>query len=159
MHGYEVPLSKIAREAGVGQGVLYRHFPTRLELAFAVFEENFARYEEIASAPEPGVFFALWDEVITNVIEATAFIDMAIAAHQTRPDYDAIEWLMAILREPVRRAIAAELLAPDVTPDEVVMAIRMAYGIVRTAGQSADPTELRRTIFSAFPRLSAPASK
>ena len=40
--GYNVPLSAIARAAGVGQAVLYRHFPRRLDLAFAVFEENFA---------------------------------------------------------------------------------------------------------------------
>lgn len=154
-HGYEVPLSRIAREAAVGQGVLYRHFPTRLELAFAVFEENFARYIAVAASPQPDAFFTLWHEVVTNIIEESAFIDMTIAARQTHEDYDAIERLMEILRKPLRRAIAADLLAPDVTPDEVVMAIRMAYGIVRTAGGAVEPAELRTTVLNAFPRLSA----
>lgn len=149
-------MSKIAREAGVGQGVLYRHFPTRLELAFAVFEENFARYDAIAASPQPDVFFALWHEVITNVIEETAFIDMAIEARQTREDYDAIERLEKILQQPLRRAIETELLAPDVNADEVVMAIRMAYGIVRTAAGTAEPPELRTTVLAAFPRLRKP---
>ena len=43
--GYEVPMQAIAKRAGVGQGVLYRHFPKRLDLALAVFEENFVRLE------------------------------------------------------------------------------------------------------------------
>lgn len=148
-------MSKIAREAGVGQGVLYRHFPTRLELAFAVFEENFARYEQISTAQEPDVFFALWEEVITHVIEATAFIDMAVEARLAGRDYDAIERLMEILEGPLQRAKAANMLASDVTLDEVVMAIRMAYGIVRTAGKAADPAELHRMILGAFPRLTS----
>ncbi len=48
--GHRVPLNAIAREGRVGQGVLYRHFPTRLDLAFAVFEENSA---ELERAVEP----------------------------------------------------------------------------------------------------------
>jgi AcrR family transcriptional regulator len=36
-HGGEVVLEDIARDAGVGIGTLYRHFPTRLDLFGAVF--------------------------------------------------------------------------------------------------------------------------
>ena len=48
--GYHVPLNAIARAAGVGQGVLYRHFPHRIDLALAVFDDNFAELEAIAAA-------------------------------------------------------------------------------------------------------------
>ncbi|HAN25892.1 MAG TPA: TetR/AcrR family transcriptional regulator, partial [Microbacterium ginsengisoli] len=34
--GLSAPLSAVARRAGVGQGSLYRHFPTRTALAAAV---------------------------------------------------------------------------------------------------------------------------
>ena len=47
-HGYNVPLHTIAQEAGTGQGTLYRHFPTRLDLALAVFETHFAELTAIA---------------------------------------------------------------------------------------------------------------
>ncbi len=47
--GFLVPLTAIAREAGVGQGVLYRHFPTRMALALAVFDENLTRVEQVAA--------------------------------------------------------------------------------------------------------------
>lgn len=37
-HGVDASLEKIAREAGVAIGTLYRHFPTRLDLLMAAFE-------------------------------------------------------------------------------------------------------------------------
>jgi AcrR family transcriptional regulator len=36
----EVSLEQVAREAGVGIGTLYRHFPTRLDLLEAVYREE-----------------------------------------------------------------------------------------------------------------------
>jgi AcrR family transcriptional regulator len=39
-HGAEVPLEDIAREAGVGIGTLYRHFPTRDSLVEAVYRHE-----------------------------------------------------------------------------------------------------------------------
>ena len=55
--GYDIPLSLIAREAGVSQGVMYRHFRSRLELALEVFEDNFVAMEDIVESggePESG---------------------------------------------------------------------------------------------------------
>jgi AcrR family transcriptional regulator len=43
----EVRLSAIAREAGVGQGTLYRHFPTREDLLAAAYERE---VDELACA-------------------------------------------------------------------------------------------------------------
>ena len=39
-HGAEVPLEDIARQAGVGIGTLYRHFPTRESLIEAVYRHE-----------------------------------------------------------------------------------------------------------------------
>ncbi|MGW2845343.1 TetR family transcriptional regulator, partial [Streptomyces sp. NPDC001274] len=47
-HGLEAPLSAIARRAGVGQGVLYRHFPDRAAAVAAVLEENVRQIERAA---------------------------------------------------------------------------------------------------------------
>ncbi|MDT0265939.1 helix-turn-helix domain-containing protein [Streptomyces sp. DSM 44915] len=47
--GLDAPLSAIARRAGVGQGVLYRHFPDRGAVATAVLEENVRQIEEAAA--------------------------------------------------------------------------------------------------------------
>jgi AcrR family transcriptional regulator len=37
-HGVDASLEKVAREAGVSIGTLYRHFPTRLDLLMAAFK-------------------------------------------------------------------------------------------------------------------------
>ena len=47
--GAEVPLEAIARQAGVGIGTLYRHFPTRDALVEAAYRNEVARLEDSAT--------------------------------------------------------------------------------------------------------------
>ncbi|MGG7465942.1 TetR/AcrR family transcriptional regulator [Plantibacter sp. YIM 135347] len=49
--GLAAPLNAVAKVAGVGQGSLYRHFPTRLSLAIAVFQQNLDDLEALANEP------------------------------------------------------------------------------------------------------------
>ncbi len=42
--GVDASLERIAREAGVGIGTLYRHFPTRLDLLMAAFEPRLKEF-------------------------------------------------------------------------------------------------------------------
>ena len=46
--GLDVPVRQVASHAGVGLGTLYRHFPTREDLADAVLEDNFDDYVALA---------------------------------------------------------------------------------------------------------------
>ncbi len=63
-HGPDASLEEIAREAGVGIGTLYRHFPTRDALVEAVFQEKIEtqrrRAAELLEADEPRDAFATW---------------------------------------------------------------------------------------------------
>src|SRR5664280_3336935 len=43
-HGVDASLEKIAREAGVAIGTLYRHFPTRLDLLMAAFKPRLQEF-------------------------------------------------------------------------------------------------------------------
>ncbi len=43
-HGVDASLEKIAREAGVAIGTLYRHFPTRLDLLMAAFRPRLEEF-------------------------------------------------------------------------------------------------------------------
>lgn len=47
--GLDAPLNAIAKRAGVGQGSLYRNFPTRQSLAFVAFQNNLADIEAVVS--------------------------------------------------------------------------------------------------------------
>ena len=93
-----MPLSAIAREAGVGQGVLYRHFPTRIDLALAVFEENFAELESLATDARPGAFTTVWNRLVELTISEAAFLEAVIDARRTLPDYDGGQRLRSTTR-------------------------------------------------------------
>src|SRR6201986_20581 len=43
-HGADASLEKIARDAGVAIGTLYRHFPTRLDLLMAAFKPRLEEF-------------------------------------------------------------------------------------------------------------------
>nr|WP_202427635.1 TetR/AcrR family transcriptional regulator [Duganella margarita] len=45
----EVPLSTIAKKAGVGQGTFYRHFPTREALVIEVYRHEMSQVVEFAT--------------------------------------------------------------------------------------------------------------
>jgi AcrR family transcriptional regulator len=131
--GYRVPLSSIAREAGVGQGVLYRHFPTRLDLAFAVFEDNFAELETFATDPDPGAFGRLWSRLVEMTIQTSAFVEMVVDARDKLPAYGGHARLEALVQATLPRAQRAGLVDAGLTVEDVLLAWRMAFGVVVTA--------------------------
>lgn len=48
-YGVDASLEKIAREAGVAIGTLYRHFPTRIDLLMAAFEPRLQEFLDVAA--------------------------------------------------------------------------------------------------------------
>src|SRR3954467_6750506 len=54
--GVDAPFEDVAREAGVGRGTLYRHFPTREHLFVAILQERVdfldAKAMELLDAPD-----------------------------------------------------------------------------------------------------------
>ena len=126
-------LSAIAKEAGVGQGVLYRHFPSRFDLASSVFEENLATLRELAAHEGDDAFFRFWEGMIDLVVESSAFIEMAVDARRTHPDYDGEARFRSILAPLLGRALAAGHLPGYLSLDDLVLAQRAAYGAVVTA--------------------------
>lgn len=59
--GTDAPMEDVAKEAGVGRGTLYRHFPTREHLFVAIMKEQVDRLEEQARTllDEPDAWEAL----------------------------------------------------------------------------------------------------
>ena len=151
--GYHVPLNAIARDAGVGQGVLYRHFPSRFDLAFAVFEENFAELETLAADPAPDAFGRVWSKLLDLTVREAAFVEMVVEARRSRPEYDGGERLRALIEPPLLRARAAGLVDPALSVDDVLLAQRMAYGVVAT---ELDPASARQVVARALGHLARP---
>ncbi|MFI2753919.1 TetR family transcriptional regulator [Cellulomonas sp. P22] len=131
--GYRAPLSAIAREAGVGQGVLYRHFPTRLDLALAAFEENFAELDAIAAHPGPGAFADLWSRLVEITVAESAFVEMAVDARRALADRHDEGRLRSMLADTLARAQAAGVVDATLNADDVVLMHRMIFGVVTTS--------------------------
>jgi AcrR family transcriptional regulator len=126
-----VPLSAIAREAGVGQAVLYRHFPDRLELAWAVFAENVAELEQLAAAtPGPECFGVLWRRMVEFTLESSAFVTLVVQAHPALPESLGPERFEDLLAGPLARARDAGLADPGWTTADVLLLEQMVYGVV-----------------------------
>ncbi|MBO3084683.1 TetR/AcrR family transcriptional regulator [Cellulomonas fengjieae] len=131
--GYLAPLSAIAQEAGVGQGVLYRHFPTRLDLALAVFEQHFAELEAIAAEPDAGAFGRLWSRLLELTVEESAFVEMFLATRRDLAQTDLADRLPALIQATLPRAQAAGLVPDSLTASDVLLVQRMVYGVVATS--------------------------
>ncbi|MGN9842186.1 TetR family transcriptional regulator [Nonomuraea sp. H19] len=127
--GFNAPLSMVARAAGVGQGSLYRHFPDRVSLAMAVFEDGVTELEALAA--EPGTTLADVLALITEqAIASTAFIDM-VTQPPLAPDLRVLEVrdrlanLLAGILPDARRTGAVRA---DVTADDLVLVVGMLAG-------------------------------
>ena len=145
--GFHVPLNAIAKEAGVGQGVLYRHFPNRLDLAFAVFDGNLTDFEQLAADPGPETFERLWNLLLEQTVREAAFVEMMLEARESGTDYDGEERLRAAFSSALARAREAGRAAGTLDVEAVLLAWRMAFGIVTTA---PSPSEAWSALERAF---------
>lgn len=144
-HGLDAPLFAIARRAGVGQGVLYRHFPDRAALSAAVLEENVCQVEEAAAAD--GARLAGVLGVLTwHMAESAAFIGLMHAdgtsnGSETRP------YALA-LSERVERALRGHLPVGHrlETADDLMLAVAMVSGAATGPGHE----ERERRVLAAW---------
>ncbi|MGW5228300.1 TetR/AcrR family transcriptional regulator [Nocardia niigatensis] len=128
--GLDVPLSAIARAAGVGQGVLYRHFPTRDDLAMAVFDENFAEVEALAADPDVNLK-ELLTFIVDQLTDSAAFIVMLdpVSTNDERLAETAARMLALIttkLDDPHQRGP----IRGSMTASDIIMALAMLAAVL-----------------------------
>ena len=124
----EVKLNAIARQAGVGQGTLYRHFPTREDLLAEVYREDVGNL--VAAAPallaehEPLTALALWFDLVADYARVKrgvfAAVELAVsqdlAAHSLGPIGEALTTLLDAGK-------ADGSIRPDVDARDVILLI------------------------------------
>ncbi|MDN5686577.1 MAG: TetR/AcrR family transcriptional regulator [Brachybacterium sp.] len=137
--GLTVPLRAIAQRAGVGQGSLYRHFPTRTALAAAVFSENIdeleAKFLEAespdAESPDatPGLreFFDVIAEQAFESGELSALLRSAADDVEVAMLGERMRTLAVVLLERERRA---GRLLREVTAEEISTAVAMVAAVM-----------------------------
>lgn len=124
----ELKLNAVAKACGIGQGTLYRHFPTREDLLAEVYRQEVD--ELVAAAPrllarhQPVDALAAWfDRVaayarvkrdVFAAVEAATW--RGLAAHSLGPIGEAVELLLAAGR-------AAGTIRPDADARDVIVLI------------------------------------
>ena len=134
--GPQASLEAVARQAGVGIGTLYRHFPTRQDLFEAVYRREVEQLVDLADqllgSPDPVAALRRWlranvEFVATKKGMAAA---LAIAAHgPTALTTYTAERLTAAVGSLIGRAVAAGAMRDDVGSGDLLrLLVALCYG-------------------------------
>ena len=140
--GQEVTLDAVAREAGVGIGTLYRHFPTREALVEAVYRGELARLrdtaDELLAARAPDAALRAWMDGFADYV--TAKVGMAetlraIASTGAISPAESKQTLTATIEGLLGAGAAAGTLRDDVAAGDVLASLTGIFLVAGTPGQ------------------------
>jgi AcrR family transcriptional regulator len=124
--GVDAPMEEVAREAGVGRGTLYRHFPSREHLLGTLMEEHAARLGSearrlIAEGPAWDGLVAwlrLYDEGLARFRGTGDHVGAGLAGDS--PVATACRPMRLAFAELLARARESGLVRPDITAEQVL---------------------------------------
>jgi AcrR family transcriptional regulator len=126
--GGQASLEAVARQAGVGIGTLYRHFPTREALFDAVYRREVDQLgelaEQLAQAGEPVEALRRWLHANVRLVSAKkgmiAALQLAVSSELKAYSFERLTGALDLL---LRRGVAAGKLRGDVTADDLLRTI------------------------------------
>jgi AcrR family transcriptional regulator len=128
--GANINLDDVARQAGIGPGTLYRHFPTRDALLEAVYrtevEKLAAAERELAAALPPIEALRAWMLLFVDYIETKQIIAPALNTIVGGPSklFEATgAQIKGAIRALVERAIESGDIRPDLDPLDLLRAL------------------------------------
>ena len=149
-HGAEATLDDIARQAGIGSGTLYRHFPTRDALIEAVYrsevEKLTAAGQRFTATMPPLQALRAWMLLFIDHVASKKLILPAmdtVAGGSTRLIEGASGYIHGAFLALVRRAIESGSLRADTEPDDFV---RVLVGVFHTTAMPGWEPSARRIV-------------
>jgi AcrR family transcriptional regulator len=154
----DTSLNSIAKRAGVGAGTLYRHFPNREALVFAVYEDDVEKVSAEAPAllakHPPVDALRIWFESLCKAIRTKHGLGEALNSPEA-------EKAIAASYAPVTAAIAELLTAgeasgdlkPGLDPGDVLLLMSFLW---RTADDKAGRAQAARTLDLVLAGLRSP---
>jgi len=148
--GADTSLDDIAKQAGVGPGTLYRHFPTREELLKAVYRnelENLATAEEKFAETRPPVeALRAWLLLFVDAVAAKQIIAAAlntlVGDHKKVFEASYAQMHQAIHRL-VKRAVKSGDIRKDLDPMDLLRAL---VGVANVASSPDWQQSARRLV-------------
>ncbi|MFC4591280.1 TetR/AcrR family transcriptional regulator [Sphaerisporangium corydalis] len=159
--GVAASTEEVAREAGVGIGTVFRHFPTKEALLAAVLVDVLRaladQAEALATAPDAGgAFFGFFTRVVERSNTKNLYADVLAEAGVDVTAATAViaRRLRAALAVLLDRAQRAGEVRGDVRVPEL---LALMVGASRTAGYAANDPDVRvRALAILFDGLRAP---
>lgn len=149
-YGVEATLDEIARQANIGPGTLYRHFPTRDALVEAVYrsqvEKLTAASDRFAAAMPPLQALRAWMLLfIDHVADKSLIIPVmnTVAGGSMRLIEGTRGLIHAAFAALVQRAIDSGDLRPDIDPGDFVRAL---VGVFHTTALPGWESSARRLV-------------
>lgn len=151
-HGVDASLEKIAREAGVSIGTLYRHFPTRLDLLMAAFRPRVQEFLKGAAKaleiddPWQGFVYYL-ENLFAMQAGDRGFNDFLSRRFTDNAETELIhDQMCQDIANVLARAQQAGEVRPDITMADIVNLI-WSNGRIMDATSTAAPSAWRRYLY------------
>jgi AcrR family transcriptional regulator len=146
----ELSMRAIAREAGVGIGTLYRHFPTREALVAAVYDGQVQRLTEgadaLLDADTPAVALRAWMDLFADWVATKRGMLSTLLAMVDSGDMEHAQGRQQLLGA-VERILAAGARAGDIRPDARAEDVTASLlGIFTVAGAPAHQAQADRLL-------------
>jgi AcrR family transcriptional regulator len=148
--GPDVTLDAIAKDAGVGIGTLYRHFPSREALIEAAYRNELDRLcdaaAELLRTMPPDEATRTWmDRFVDYMGTKRGMADAlrALIVSGGNPYAHSRDRLTAAITSLLRAGAAAGTVRPDVEPDDVLVSLS---GVSLAAGEPAQRDQARRLL-------------
>lgn len=151
-----VPLSEVAKRAGVGAGTLYRHFPTREDLILAAYRHDIERLttaadEVLARHSSAKAAFVEWFETLSAYIRIKHGLGDALHSAAAQEMINA-SWgpATAAVTKLVDACVAEGAIAPGHDPADIIMLMSFLW---RVPNDDDGVTQGRRLIAAVFSGL------
>jgi AcrR family transcriptional regulator len=148
--GPDVTHDAIAKDAGVGIGTLYRHFPTREALVEAAYRNELARLcdivaELLETMPPDEATRAWMDRFVDYMTTKRGMADAlrALIASGGNPYAHSRDRLTTAITTLLAAAAAAGTVRPDIEPGDVLLSLS---GVSLAAGDPAQRDQARRLL-------------
>jgi AcrR family transcriptional regulator len=148
--GTGATIDAIAREAGVGVGTVYRHFPTREALIEAAYRNELvgvcAAASELLDALTPEKALRSWmDRFVDYMTTKMGMGDAlrAVIAAGTNPFAESRDLLDRALDQLLTAAAADGAIRADIAPDDVLVSLS---GIAIAAGETGQREQAGRLL-------------
>jgi AcrR family transcriptional regulator len=148
----QAPLTAIAKAAGVGQGTLYRHFPSREALLLGVYRKEIDELVELAptllAEHPPLMAFRLWCDRLAQFGRLKRGVADALRAALSEQDLQETYWPMVeVVRQLIMACEGADGIHPGAQAEDILVLLSALWRIPPSSAGEAQAERLLALIF------------